>query len=129
MAKSPIGCCGIHCARCNIYVASTSSDIEKKTNLAFELSKIGGKKISADDVHCWGCWSNNRNCWGKRCLFRKCAAKKGIDFCYQCHEFPCLDLNKFYDSHRFANENLVQISKLGLDAFVAVIGNQGREDE
>lgn len=119
MARSPVGSCGLYCGKCEIYIASMSSDDKRKAALAAKLSKIKGKKIAAEDVHCWGCWSNNRNCWGKRCEFRKCAADKGIDFCYQCPEFPCNDLNKFYDTQPQARDNLIQISKKGFDAFVS----------
>ena len=129
MAKFPIGCCGYYCARCDIYIASTSSDLARKANLAVKLSKDRGKKLTADDVHCWGCWSNNRNCWGKRCFFRKCTGKKGLDFCYQCHEFPCAELKEYYQKRPDAYENLIQISKVGLDAFASDMANQLHEEE
>ena len=129
MARSPIGCCGLHCAICEIYIASTTSDEQRKAKLAVELSQQRGKKLSPDDVHCWGCWANNRNCWGKRCNFRKCSADKGIDFCYKCMEFPCDELIAFYRENPQARENLTQISKKGFEAFVSEISSMATEEE
>jgi len=128
MAKSPFGFCGLYCARCEIYIASTSSDLKQKAVLAEQLSEIQGKNIAPDDIHCWGCWANNRNCWGKRCHFRKCASDKGIDFCYQCQEFPCEKLVDFYEKHPEARDNLTHISKKGLEAFFAELMTK-EEDE
>jgi len=129
MAKSPIGCCGLHCASCDIYIASTSSDDSRKADLAVKYSQIKGKKLSAEDMHCWGCWSNSRNCWGRRCEFRKCANDKGIDFCYQCREFPCQNLLLYYSDHVQARENLTQISKLGFEAYITELIDGGSENE
>jgi hypothetical protein len=129
MARSPIGSCGTHCGTCEIYIASTTGDDKRKASLAPKLSRARGKKVSPDDVHCWGCWSNNRNCWGKRCQFRKCVNDKGIDFCYQCNDFPCADLNAFYETHPQARQNLIQISKVGFDAFISDIMSRGGEEE
>lgn len=129
MARSPFGCCGTQCSTCEIYIASTSVDDKRKTILAAKLSKSKGKKLSADDVHCWGCWANNRNCWGKRCFFRKCAADKGIDFCYQCHDYPCSELGNFYRTHPEAQENLIQISKMGVEAYNSKLTSRGSEEE
>ncbi len=129
MARSPIGCCGLHCGMCEIYIASTTSDEKRKAKLADRLSKEMGKKISPDNVHCWGCWANNRNCWGKKCNFRKCSNEKGLDFCYKCSEFPCDELVAFYEKNPDARENLTHISKRGFEFFISDILMQGTEDE
>ena len=127
MAKSPIASCGFYCTTCEIYVATTTSDILQKEELADRLSRDQGKKIAADDIHCWGCWASNRHCWGKKCFFRKCAGDKGIDFCYQCHEYPCTKLGNFYKKHPQAKENLTQISKIGIESYVSEL--IGREEQ
>lgn len=129
MAKSPIGCCGLHCGKCEIYIASTTSDEKRKAVLASKLSEQLGRKLTPDNVHCWGCWANNRNCWGKRCFFRKCSAEKGLDFCYKCADFPCEQLLRFYEDNPHARENLMQISKRGFEAAVADLSNIVTENE
>jgi hypothetical protein len=129
MARSPFGCCGTQCSACEIYIASTSVDDKRKSALAAKLSKVRGKRLSPDDVHCWGCWSNNRNCWGKRCYFRKCAADKGIDYCYKCRDFPCSELSRYYQTHSQSQENLIQISKMGFEAYNSKLMSRGSEEE
>ncbi len=114
-----IGFCGQYCARCLVYIASTTSDSRKKERLAKKYSKELGKNLSADNIHCWGCRADNKNCWGKSCQFRKCAQEKGIEFCYQCREFPCPELEKYYENHPEPQQNLRRISKIGVDAFVS----------
>ena len=129
MARSPVGSCGIYCGKCRIYIASMSSDARLKSSLAAELSKTRGRKLGPDDIHCWGCWSNNRNCWGKKCEFRKCAMDKGLDFCYKCLEFPCQGLVEFYDRHPEARDNLTRISKKGFEAFVSEMTGMSADTE
>ena len=114
-----VGYCGLYCAKCLIYIASTTSDDKKKERLAKKYSRELGKKIGSEDIHCWGCRAGNRNCWGKKCQFRKCASDKGIDFCYQCSEFPCPDILSFHEKHLDAQENLNRICKIGIDAFIS----------
>jgi len=127
VAKSTIGYCGLFCASCEIYIASTTSNERHKAKLAKRLAKELDKKITADDIHCWGCHANNRNCWGKKCFFRKCADDKGIDFCYQCHEYPCEQLAEFYEKHPDARENLTQVCKIGVDSYVSELINRNEK--
>jgi hypothetical protein len=122
-----VGCCGRYCVKCPIYIASTTSDNKKKEELAVKYSKQLDKKISPDDIHCWGCRAGNRNCWGKKCRFRKCAGDKGVDFCYQCKEFTCPDLLNFYVEYPEAQENLNRICKIGIDAFISEMASGGNE--
>ncbi len=129
MHKSLIGYCGIYCAKCPIYLSSTTSDYQKKAELARELSEDRGKKLSPEDIHCWGCRSANKNCWKKRCQFRKCAGDKGIEFCYQCSEYPCPELETFYETHPESQHNLTRICKVGVNAFIAEMAEGGEEND
>ena len=119
MPGVPVGYCGYYCARCPIYVACTTSDVKMQEKLARKFSREAGEKLAAEDVHCWGCRAGNRHCWGKDCEIRKCAGEKGIDFCYQCREFPCVALSRTYDKYPEARENLSRICKIGVEAFVS----------
>ena len=125
MPGIPIGFCGQYCGICPVYIASTTSDIRKKEKLAKKYSKELGKKLSADNIHCWGCRADNKNCWGKGCQIRKCAQEKGIEFCYQCSEFPCPELEKYYEKYPEPQQNLRRISKIGIDAFIAETTSKG----
>jgi len=125
LARSLVGYCGVYCLECQIYISSTTSDLRVKARLAQELSKSQDQtrkqvgNISPDSIHCWGCRSNSKHCWKKRCLFKKCAADKGFDFCYQCSEFPCDELAQFYAQRPNGRDNLALISKIGTEAFIS----------
>lgn len=114
-----IGYCGCYCSKCPIYIASTTFDDKKKERLAKKYTRKLGKQISPEDIHCWGCRAGNRNCWGKGCEIRKCASEMGMEFCYQCHKYPCPDLEVFHDEYPDALQNLNKISKIGVKAFIS----------
>jgi len=41
---------------------------------------------------CDGCLVEEPSSWVARCEIRKCAAQNGVDFCYQCYDYPCQPL-------------------------------------
>lgn len=52
-----------------------------------------------------------------------CVNKKGLDFCYQCEDFPCLKLAPISQgaevrTHNSKIYNLLTLKKLGIDAFI-----------
>lgn len=135
MSRYLVGYCGVYCLGCPIYISSTTADEMVKSRLAAELSKSQDRlrsksrqrkktaKIDADSIHCWGCRSNTRHSWKKSCLFKKCASDKGLDFCYHCSEYPCVELARFYAKRPDARENSTIISKIGLEAFMSRISS------
>ncbi|MCD6162719.1 MAG: DUF3795 domain-containing protein [candidate division Zixibacteria bacterium] len=114
-----IGYCGLYCGQCPIYLASTTFNDNKKEKLAKKYARELDKEISPKDIHCWGCRAGNRNCWGKSCKIRKCASDMGVEFCYQCHKYPCPDIDDFCNKHPDALQNLNKISKIGVEAFIS----------
>lgn len=129
MARLLIGYCGAYCTSCPIFIASTSSDQKKKAQLAGQLSEEKGEKISPEDINCWGCRALSKNSWSRNCQFKKCASDKGIEFCYQCGEYSCSDLQKHYEKHPDARESLKKISKIGVDAFLSEMAIGESEDD
>jgi len=33
--------------------------------------------------------------WSKTCNLKKCAREKGVEFCYECSQYPCRDIENF----------------------------------
>lgn len=128
MARQLISYCGIYCAKCEIFIASTLSDQKKKAQLAKQLSEEKGGKITPKDISCLGCRASEKNSWTQDCQIRKCASEKGIEFCYQCEEFPCSNLQTFYKKNPGPRENLKKISKVGVDAFLSEISKDNGEN-
>ncbi len=49
-----------------------------------------------EEMQCNGCRSEKRCYYCEiKCTMSKCAAKKRIEFCVECSEYPCKDLKAF----------------------------------
>ena len=81
--------CGLFCRACSFYLASSEDPAR--------LRKIAGRfQLSAEEMECHGCRSDKRGIYCRNyCEFTKCAADKGIDFCGECSEYPCVKLKTF----------------------------------
>lgn len=75
----PDGYCGLYCAACPQFITTEKN----------ESSKL-------DDNSCMGCKSNNvAKGWCIECNLKSCAKSKNIEFCYECNDYPCKDINNF----------------------------------
>jgi hypothetical protein len=100
------GPCGIYCGTCRHYLARTKGLLKEKK------LKDG----------CRGCRIQNKKCsWVKK----DCAPlKKGqIEFCYECNDFPCANLNKLNQRHIHEDnvnliDNLLRIKTIGVERWL-----------
>lgn len=98
----PAAYCGLYCAACPSYMATQRGDCK-------ELGL----------VECKGCKSDTLTGeWCKDCALKKCAREKGLDFCYECKEYPCESLENFktdkmYPYHGEVYDYMKSIKKLG----------------
>lgn len=113
------GRCGRFCGECELYIAYSTSDHEALTRLAEKYSVECGEDISPEKLKCVGCKGRSSGCRCANCEIRACAEDIGIEFCYQCLEYPCDKLLKLFDKYPEARENLKTISKIGPDAWVS----------
>lgn len=96
--KKLMGACGLCCSECEIYRAYLSDDFEMKRAIAEKISKGFGRKVLPEQIICTGCKGEDELCWGEDCEIRMCVTVRGIDFCYQCKNYPCDKLRNFYDN-------------------------------
>ena len=69
------GYCGLYCGACPVLLAS---------------------QAGTGEVTCQGCKSDQIKAgWCSVCTLKACAREKGLDFCYQCEQYPCEDLEAF----------------------------------
>lgn len=112
--------CGLYCGGCPLYRARNDQALAEKL-----AQRIG---VSADRVPiCLGCRAQ-----GGRiavvvepvCSTYNCAVnEKGLEFCYQCDEFPCLKLAPCADRaqeipHNSKVYNLLLLQKLGIEKWL-----------
>jgi hypothetical protein len=119
MYRALQGRCGLFCGDCDIYMAYSTNDTRKLQRIAREKSKECGRTLEAEQVKCLGCKGPVASCWGDSCEIRKCAEGRGIEFCYQCRDYPCKELESLFESKPVARDNLKIISKIGPDAWVS----------
>ncbi len=108
--------CGIYCAGCKIYQASEDPELAEK--IAENLD------IGVEDAQCLGCRAENGeipviSVEGK-CRTYQCVKDRGLDFCYECEDFPCSKLytcRKSPAPHNSKMTNLVLIEKKGQEWF------------
>lgn len=106
--KERLAPCGLHCGKCFAFI---KGDIK---NHSIQLKKsLGEFDIYAErfvellnepvfnnyndfkelldyftGVDCKGCRKENCKLF-KNCKVRSCSEEKGVDFCFECSEFPC----------------------------------------
>lgn len=106
--------CGMYCGTCRHYLARSKG-----------LLKERGLKHG-----CEGCRIKDKNCaWIKKdCVSLR---KKEIDFCFECKEFPCMNLKKL-DQRYSCNYkvslvgNLLRIKKIGAKQWLKEQANKWR---
>ena len=108
--------CGLPCFRCAFYFAS------KNPKLQVLMSETYA--IPMEHAACKGCRNEGGKCshLPMECRLYPCAEDKGIEFCYQCSDFPCDYLHPYADKadlvwHNTKVFNLCLIKKMGLEAW------------
>jgi hypothetical protein len=117
-----ISVCGLNCAKCDIYQAGHGN--EKLRNEIVEFfKKERHKTVKPEQIKCEGCRGPRDSHWSEDCEMLSCAQRKKVEYCFQCTVFPCVLLEKFASDgashHKRTVENLKQMRKMGVDAWVA----------
>lgn len=108
------GICGVYCGACETYCACNDKD---PTLVDWE-AKMG---MPASEIYCKGCGSDLVNEWCGRCRFRKCTAKKGVEFCFECKDFPCeklVDFGKTRSHGALGLRNFKQLRKISVEEWL-----------
>ncbi|MHB1042523.1 MAG: DUF3795 domain-containing protein [Eubacteriales bacterium] len=108
--------CGIYCAECPAYKSKDNPKIQEA------LIARGMKKES---VPCPGCRAVKGNCpaIGGICETYTCVNGRGVEFCFECGDFPCAKLNPASDRaeilpHNLKIFNLCFIKEKGLEKWL-----------
>jgi hypothetical protein len=105
--------CGLDCFNCEIY----------EKNITEEMKKQFASKIQKDpeEVACKGC-RIEKGCrhLGQPCETLKCIEDKGLEFCFECKEFPCVKLQPAKEGadrypHNFKLFNLCRMKAVGVE--------------
>ena len=121
MHRALQGRCGLFCGDCKIYIAYSTNNLSAQRRIASEFAPEQGKALAPEQVKCLGCKGNMSSVWRNNCKIRLCAEDRGVEFCYQCLDYPCEAIEKFFGKHPEARENLRTISKIGPDAWLSMM--------
>lgn len=112
--------CGISCANCECHTAKDSPPL---------LNYLISTGIPSENLPCDGCRSIEGACpvIGEICATYLCVKEKGVNFCYECVDFPCDKLNPAANRaevlpHNLKTFNLCTIKNRGLDKFAEEAG-------
>ncbi len=126
--------CGLYCGNCAIY-NGTIGDTADQLKRLLESHGLGKETMAhipgtdwyegfdrgltwcRESVHCGGCRSEAR--FNPMCELQKCVVQeKGLDFCFQCDQFPCDILAKFEQEFFPCIETLRKINETGVAEWV-----------
>jgi len=143
--KSRLAPCGLHCGKCFAY---TEGDIRENSQKVKE--SLGNFDIYAErfvdllqepafkkypefkdflhllcTVDCKGCRKEQCKIF-KNCKVRGCSEEKGVDFCFECSDFPCNQTG--FDEH--LNKRSVDINyrmkDIGVSAYYKEVKDKPR---
>jgi hypothetical protein len=110
--------CGLDCFNCEIY----------EDNLTEEFARMMSDKTSVpvEAISSKGCRRQDGVHWHlppEGCATLTCAKEKGVEFCCDCHDFPCPLLAPLADGaerfpHNFKLYNLCRIKKSGIENWI-----------
>ncbi len=108
--------CGIDCFNCSMFIENISEELKSM------LAKASGK--SRDEVACKGCREQGGcKMYSSSCATLDCVNNQGVEFCFECSEFPCNKLMPCADGsqkypHNLKVYNLSRIKNIGLENWV-----------
>ena len=110
--------CGIDCFNCAMYAARENDKLRGIVAKNMNLPLV--------DAVCNGCRNQDglvsAHSLEEKCSVYKCIEKKGIDFCFECADFPCDFLHPYADQasmrpHNTKVFNLCLMKKMGVDVW------------
>ncbi len=109
--------CGTYCGHCGVY--RVKDDPSLREVIAARMQTISLQNWNG--VPCPGCRQVGGNCQFTDgiCATYACVTENGLDFCFECPEFPCAKLNPATDRadvlpHNIKLFNLCSIKEHGL---------------
>ncbi len=117
--------CGIDCVNCEVYAANITEALKARMAAAM--------KLVPEKVPCRGCRAE-KGCrlHFSSCDTLDCVTRRGLDFCFECAEFPCAMLHPSADRastlpHNLKVFNLCRIKAVGPQAWLENEARAARE--
>ncbi|MDH5684386.1 MAG: DUF3795 domain-containing protein [bacterium] len=106
-----IAVCGLDCKDCDIREATNNPKIAQE--IADWFKKERNTELKIADIHCLGCRGDRARHWSADCwILQCCVDKKGLEFCYQCNDFPCDKLNEWSKQNQRYGKALERLKRM-----------------
>jgi hypothetical protein len=106
-----MGACGLDCKECDVFRAPNNPGLAQE--IVEWVKKQRAIEIRPQDIHCLGCKGDRAKHWSPDCWILKCCVdKEGLEFCHQCHSFPCDKLNEWAKGSRRYQEALSLLKEM-----------------
>jgi hypothetical protein len=117
--KRLVALCGIDCGICELNMCKDNPEL---------FAYLVSKGIPKEKLPCTGCRNIKGYCpaiGAVQCATYVCATEKGVDFCYDCGDFPCTKLQPSADRadvlpHNTKVFNLCTVKRIGVENFVEI---------
>ncbi len=107
-----IAVCGLVCGGCDILEATNDPKVAQ--GIADCFKKERNEQVKIEDIHCSGCKGDRSEHWSPDCwILQCCVDKKGLEFCYECDDFPCEKLERWAKSNKRYGEALTRLREMG----------------
>ena len=123
LKKVLVGACGLRCDICTMYRAYHDQNLELLTEAPenFRTRLEIPKEVKFEDIACEGCRSSTLFKYCAECSLKDCISKKGVDWCYECEDFPCESLSDWQARWRMpVITNLNEIKKMGVEKWLKI---------
>jgi hypothetical protein len=89
-----IAACGLDCTDCDIRLATTN--VQLAMDIAQWFKHERKEDVPIERIRCDGCSGDREHHWAADCWILKCCIDgKGLNFCYECTDFPCAALEQW----------------------------------
>lgn len=94
-----IAYCGLDCDECPALAATLNDDQALRVKTAEIWSREYNAEIRPEDVNCTGCTEPSGvkipHCF--ECGMRLCALERPVNTCADCGDYPCPELEQFFE--------------------------------
>ncbi|MCW3994294.1 MAG: DUF3795 domain-containing protein [Candidatus Bathyarchaeota archaeon] len=109
--KQMVAVCGLNCAKCEIFQASSNRDLAQK--IVDWFKKERDTVVKVEDICCLGCRGDRAKHWSPDCWILKCCVdEKGLEYCFQCGDFPCEKLKEWAEENKSYGEALNRLVEM-----------------
>ena len=103
--------CGLLCNECEAFMATQAKDKQALILIAKKWSKLNNAPIQAEHLYCDGCQGKGKKSYycEHLCEIKQCAAKKSLDTCGNCADFPCTKVEMIFRNEPEAKTRLINL--------------------